>query len=191
MVWIILIAVVVLAIYRRKAHQVLVRAQGLFLLADEALANRIIEAERLKSAEIRLELYDREDSGNIWERRHMCLTPGCRTPVVGTSIFAHCEKHLENYEHRWVEERLESEVWPSSSEDEHPSIYALRKAIEARDTELINQNASNKTQAVTEARDLLKAAHTRKLERRAYLPLGLQNRIERTEEEQQKAIRDR
>ncbi len=43
----------------------------LSLLADEALANRILEAERLKSAELRLQLMERED-------RHMCLSPGCR-----------------------------------------------------------------------------------------------------------------
>ena len=42
--------------------------------------------------------------------------------------------------------------------------------------------------AIAEARDLLKAARARKLERRAYLPLKLQYRIERTEEEQQEVI---
>lgn len=183
--WIILIIAVLYVLHKQ---QVLVKAQRMFLLADEALANRIIEAERLKSAEIRLELYDREDSDNIWHRRHMCLTPGCRNPVIGKSIFAHCEKHLARYEQRWLEDKLESEGWPNSPEDEDRDVEAVKKANEARDKELIQQNASNKMQAIAEARDLLKAARARKLERRAYLPLKLQYRIERTEEEQQKAI---
>lgn len=167
-VWIIVIAAVVFVINKHQVQPLLLRAQRLFLLADEALANRIIEAERLKSAEIRLELYDREDSDNIWHRRHMCLTPGCRNPVIGKSIFAHCEKHLERYEQRWLEDKLESEGWPDPIADEDPDVAGVKQAIEAR--------------------DLLKAAHARKLERRAYLPLILQKRIERTENQQQTAI---
>ncbi len=79
----------------------------LSLLADEALANRILEAERLKSAELRLQLMERED-------RHMCLSPGCRNaehPSV-TQDKAHA---LELERRAFVPEKLRRRIKENNS----------------------------------------------------------------------------
>jgi hypothetical protein len=174
--WVFAVAVVLILL-----HQIRV-LRRLSLFADEALANRIIEAGRLKSAETRIELYEREN-------RHMCLTPGCRNPVVGIWIFAHCEQHLERYEKQWLAEKLESQdVSSPPNDEEHSIVKQAQKAIEARRKELAQQNASSKMQALADARDLLNGVRVHKLERIAYLPSKLQARIEQAEKEQQRAI---
>jgi hypothetical protein len=147
----------------------------LSLLADGALANRIVEAERLKTAELRLDLYDREG-------RHMCLMPGCRNPVVGRLIFAHCERHLESYEQRWLKEEIETKPYerPATDESVHPTVQMARKGLEERDKQLAEQNASKKMDALAEARELLSKAAQDRAERYAYLPAGLRQRIEET-----------
>ena len=170
--------VIVVALFLRYQNRVL---QRLSFLANEALATRIVETERLKSAEARLELYERED-------RHMCLTPGCRNSVIGKLIFAHCERHLERYEQQWVESKLELEGRRPPSKDEHPVNKTARELTENLDQERIQQNAADKMRALAEARNLLKNALSQKLERRAYLPQILQGRLEREEKEQQRAI---
>jgi hypothetical protein len=175
--WDIAVVAVLFLLYQNRA------LQRLSLFADETLANRIIEAGRLKSAETRIELYEQEN------RRHMCLTPSCRNPVAGKWAFAHCEQHLERYEQRWLDDKFESQdVSSPPKNEEHSAVKQLRQVIEARNTELVQQNASNKMQALAEARNLLNNTHSHKLERKAYLPWKLQARIERAEKEQQKAI---
>lgn len=145
----------------------------LSLVTDEALANRILEAERLKSAELRLQMIGREDS------RHMCLTPGCRNPVVGKWVFGHCETHLEPYEQRWLQEKIESPQPdpPLKDESEHPIVRKAKEVIEARDIELAKDIALKKEKALADARELLDKAHVLESERRAFLPEKLRRRI--------------
>lgn len=146
----------------------------LSLITDEALANRILEAERLKSAELRLQMIGREDS------RHMCLTPGCRNPVVGKWVFGHCESHLEPYERRWLEEEIESPQPdpPLKDELEHPIVRKAKEVIEARDIELAKEIALKKEKALADARELLGKVRGLELERRAFLPEKLRRRID-------------
>jgi hypothetical protein len=156
--------------------------QKLSLFADESLANRIIEAGRLKSAETRIELYERDN-------RHMCLTPSCRNPVVGKWIFAHCEQHLEQYEKQWLEDKVESDGMVRQPEDgEHSYVKQARELVEARRKELAQQNAVSKIQALAEARDLINTTRSHEAEREAYLPWKLRYRIRQAEKAQQKAI---
>lgn len=175
--WIIIVVGAFFILYQNRL------LQRLSLFADEALANRIIEAERIKSAEVRLELYEHED-------RHMCLRPSCRNPVAGKWIFAHCEQHLEPYEQQWLDEKLESPDRHTPSEDasEHPTVTLLKKTIADQRAERVQQNASSKMQALTEARNLLAHANAQRLERLGYLPGKLQGRIEREEKEQQRGV---
>ncbi|MHB8390139.1 MAG: hypothetical protein ACYDBH_11220 [Acidobacteriaceae bacterium] len=152
----------------------------LSLLADEALANRILEAERLKSAELRLRMIEREDS------RHMCLTPGCRNPVVGKWVFGHCMSHLEPYERRWLEEKIESPQPdpPPKDESEHPIVRKAKEVIEARDIVLAKEIALKKKKALADARELLDKVRGLELERRAFLPEKLRRRIDYIKSEQ-------
>jgi hypothetical protein len=146
-------------------------------LVDEALADRIIEAERIKTAEMRVELYEREAVG---EEVHMCLMPGCRKPVFGKLIFAHCETHFKPWEKRWREEKRESKDWkrPVMDDSDTPASLAAQRAIDSRDTELIMENVRKKNEALTEARNLLNKAYAEKSERWAYLPRMLQKRLD-------------
>lgn len=157
----------------------------LSVFQDEWLANRIIEVERIKTAEARVELYDSVDS----EERHMCITTACRNPVVGQWIFAHCQRHLTSYERRWLEEKIEAggTKRPSSS-SEHQLVKDMREAIEARDKELVRQNASKKDAALADARDLLEKARSQERERDTYLPPQLLRRVEEARERAERAI---
>ena len=96
----------------------------LFLLADEALADRIIKQEFLVSAQRRIWLYEHGE-------RHMCLAPGCRVPVIGRHIFAHCETHLDTSEVRWVKEEIETKPDTPPTRDpafqkKHPEAQLFR-----------------------------------------------------------------
>lgn len=155
----------------------------LFLLADEALADRVIKEERLASAERRVSLY--ENGG-----RHMCLTPACRTPVIGRHIFAHCEAHLEKWEKCWVEEEVETKPYTAPVVDptEHPAIRVAREAGEARDLELAKTNGENKRKALSDAYDLLAADLRTVKERRAFVPQELLSRIREATERQFEAV---
>lgn len=158
------------------------KLERLCILADETFANQIVQAERLKSAEIRVRLYEQADS------RHMCLAPACRNPVMGNWAFAHCENHLEQFERRWLEGNLESEGLPKPSDDDHPVVRQLTEAIAERDKELIQQNASGLMDALSKARNLLKHARAYEVERCAYLPAKLRWRMERIHQHQKKII---
>jgi len=155
----------------------------LSLLADEALANRILDAERLKSAELRLRLIERED-------RHMCLTPGCRNPVVGKWVFEHCGRHLKPYERRWLDEDIESPRAdpPPKNDSEHPLVSQAKKLLEARDLELVREIAVRKEKALADARDLLDKANGLESERRAFLPEKLRRRLNDNNKAQQEEI---
>jgi hypothetical protein len=155
----------------------------LFLLADEALADRMINEERLASAERRVWLYEHGE-------RHMCLAPACRTPVIGRLIFAHCEAHLDKWEMRWAEEEIETKPYtpPAKDPSEHPATRVIREATEARDLELVKTNAENKRRALSDAYDLLAADLRRVKERRAFLPQALLTRISEATERQFEAV---
>jgi hypothetical protein len=159
----------------------------LYVFQDEWLANRIIEAERIKTAEARLELYDSDDSKEL----HMCITTACRNPVVGRWIFAHCEQHLTSYERRWLEEKIEDGgvTRPLADDSVHPLAKDFQEAIKSRDKELVIQNASKKDAALAEARDLLEKARSQQRERDNYLPRQLLRRVEEARERAEQAYR--
>ena len=142
------------------------------LLADEALANRILEAERLKTAELRLQLIEREG-------RHMCITPGCRKPVVGRQLFEHCEQHLKPWEQRWLDEDVESPDWRPKPKDEseHPAVSGMKDIVRAKDEKLVKEIAARKEKALADANDLLERAYGLESERSAYLPHKLRLRM--------------
>jgi hypothetical protein len=160
--------------------------RGLSVLLDESLANQIIEAERIKTAEARLELYDSDAS----EERHMCITTACRNPVVGRWIFAHCKEHLERYERRWLEEKIEDGgvKRPANDEPVHELVKGFQEAIKSRDKELARQNALKKDAALAEARDLLEKARSQQRERYTYLPPQLLRKIEEARERALQAV---
>jgi hypothetical protein len=142
-----------------------------------------LEAERLKSAELRLQLIERED-------RHMCLAPGCRNPVAGKWVFAHCELHLKPWEEDWLKEDIESPSWKPAPKDdsEHPYVTELKKIREVREAELAKENGLRKEKALADARDLLDKAHALELERRAFIPEKLRRRIKESNGAQQKEV---
>ncbi len=146
---------------------------GLSLLIDEARADWIMEAERLETAKARIELFERE-------QRHMCVAPGCRNPVVGQFIFAHCEKHLKRYESRWLEEGIESlpQAFRTKVDATHPIVKSAQETLASRDEELAMENATKIQEARAAARDLVDRAESCEAERRAYLPAELRERIE-------------
>jgi hypothetical protein len=156
---------------------------ALSLLADEALADRILEEERIESAVRRVGLYDREGC-------HMCLMAGCRAPAVGKHVFAHCERHLDPWEKRWIEEEIETKPYapPKQDQSEHPSVRSARELGEARSVQLAKENAENKIKALSEAVELLAADRRRIAERRAFLPQALRKRIDGAIQRQYRAI---
>lgn len=146
--------------------------EGLSLLIDEARANWIMEAKRLETAKARVELYE-------LEQRHMCVAPGCRNPVAGQFIFAHCEKHLKPYESRWLEEKIESlpQAFRANVDSTTPLVKSIQEIVAEKDEELATENASKKMLALAAARDLIDKAESCEAERRAYLPAELRERI--------------
>jgi hypothetical protein len=162
----------------------LIRVQkGFATVLDEVAANRIIEVGRIKTAEARVELY--ED-----EQRHMCITPACRNPVIGRWMFAHCQYHLEPYERRWAEEKVEEggSKGASQNDKEHPIAQKLRELDEEGTKELAQQNASKKIEALAEARELLNKASSQQRERHSYLPVHLLRKIEEEYERMESAV---
>ena len=147
------------------------------LLASEAVANKILDAERLKSAELRLELLERED-------KHMCLAPACRMPVVGKYVFEHCNIHLSALEKRWLEEDIESPNWkrPADDPSEHPSVKELRLAREGRELQISKDIAERKERAIVEARELIEKNRRLNQERSSFLPAKLRLRISKAYE---------
>ncbi len=144
---------------------------GLSLLVDEAQANWIVEVERLETAKARVELYDQE-------QRHLCITPGCRNPVVGRLIFAHCEKHLKPYERRWLEEGIESVpgAFRAHVDPANSFMASIDNIVAKKDEDLAEQNVSKKMLALAAARDLVDKTESWEAERRAYLPEWLREK---------------
>jgi hypothetical protein len=163
------------------SHNLMRALEALSLIADEAAAQRIIEHQRLCSAEHRLWLIETKD-------RHMCLTPGCRKPVVGKLIFAHCERHLEKWEKRWLEEEVETKPYTPPEQDEHPLVRASRELLEKRDSELVQLNVEKKEKAIKDANDLIESYRHKRGERAAYLPKALFSRIEEALKTQEEAV---
>lgn len=147
------------------------------LLALEAVALKILEAERLKTAELRLALIEREG-------KHMCLAPACRLPVVGKHVFAHCERHLTALEKQWLEDDIEAPHWrrPSDDPSEHPAVRDVRLLSEKREVEVAREMAEQKEKAIAEARDLIETNQRIHQERSAFLPSKLRFRINKAYE---------
>jgi hypothetical protein len=147
------------------------------LLASEAVANKILDAERLKSAELRLELIEREG-------KHMCLAPACRMPVVGKYIFEHCSSHLSPLEKRWLEEDIESPNWkrPADDPSEHPLVKAARLVGEEREKQISKDIVERKEKAIVEARELIEHSRRLDVERSSFLPAKLRLRISKAYE---------
>ncbi|WP_148210033.1 hypothetical protein [Candidatus Korobacter versatilis] len=148
--------------------------QALTLVACEAVAARIVEAERHKSASQRVALFR---TG----RRHMCLHPSCRHPVVGEVIFGHCEKHLDDRERRWVAEDFENNGRPQLK-SVHSVTVGLDRMLQEIDDENIKLFQELKDSALVEANRLLDERRVQELEREKYLPVSLRNRIKDAEE---------
>lgn len=136
---------------------------GLYVMADDALADRIIKSERIKRAQARIELYEGHE-------QHMCLHPVCPNPVAGKWIFGHCERHLTTYERNWLQEEFETKGLESTSDEtEHPTVSYLRKLNAEQRLELVKQLAERKKQALADARLLVEAARLEADERRAWM----------------------
>ncbi len=146
--------------------------RGLSTLADEALAERIIRSERIKRATARVELYEEKD-------QHLCLDPTCLNPVVGRAIFGHCERHLEPWERNWLQDDVEKKgIQQPRDPSDHPLTTQIRKSIEDRTLELIEQIALDKKRALDDARSLMAREKIDRRERSAWLPRGLDERLE-------------
>jgi hypothetical protein len=147
------------------------------LLASEAVANKILDAERLQSAELRLELIEREG-------KHMCLAPACRMPVVGKYVFEHCVRHLTAVEKRWLDEDIESPNWkrPADDPSEHPTVKAVRLVGEERELQISKEIAERKERAIVEARELIEKNRQLNQERSSFLPAKLRLRINKAYE---------
>jgi hypothetical protein len=158
---------------RREMNSLVRMLQEMSLMANESLADRTIQRERLKAARARVTLYDDES-------RHMCLKTGCREPVAGKQIFAHCERHLKQWEQGWFKENAESVGVSRVSQDEatHPVVRVAQQSIESRKQELIKQNVESKFNALADARALLETNRSLEEERRAFLPPRLLKRID-------------
>lgn len=148
----------------------------LLLLADVALADKIIEIERLKSARHRVLLHERQEL-------HMCFRPGCRNPVEGNLIYTCCERHLFGWEKGWYAEDLENnlktlEEPTNPDESKHSSVLQIESAYRHRVKELIKQNVAKKQEALSVAYELLRNQEEVVYERRACLPSKLRTRIE-------------
>jgi hypothetical protein len=142
------------------------------LLASEAVAQKILDRENLKSAKLRLQLM-------VQEGKHMCLAPGCRIPVVGKRIFEHCENHLSEIEKEWWRDDIESPNWkrPLDDPSEHPYVKAAREISEERRLEIAKEIVSRKDKALAEARNLVEEASRLETERSVFLPFRLRQRI--------------
>ena len=159
--------------------------------ADRALADRIIQAGRLNLAEARVGLYQQE-------RRHMCLKPCCRKPVVGESIFAHCADHLSGYEKNWLqniqhlgsEERfieLEGAI-PKEEPLDHRLVAALDNVERESFKRLIGEHCADHGKALGDANRFIKSFYLEKAERNAILPAQLKRRMEETAEQEEEAV---
>ncbi len=148
-------------------------AEGLSLLVDEAHANRIMEAARLEMAGARVDLY-------AAEQRHMCLTPGCRNPVAGNVIFAHCEMHLDSRESEWMEDKIESlpQEFRTRVISTDPILKLFQDSTAESQEARAKENDSKKMAALTAAFELLEKARSFEAERQAYLPPKLLQRID-------------
>jgi hypothetical protein len=147
--------------------------ERLSLLVDEAQANRVMEAARVEMARARVDLYAQE-------QRHMCLTPGCRNPVVGEFIFAHCEDHIDSHESRWMEDKIESlpQAFRAKVVSTDPISKLLQDSTAEAEEAHAKENASKKMSALRAAFDLLDKARSYEAERQAFLPPKLLQRID-------------
>lgn len=138
--------------------------RGLSLLADEASANRIINAKVIEVAQARVELFDSKG-------QHMCLDEFCSQPITGDANLGHCPRHLTTYESRWLTEGLQSTASSSLGGDgsTHSLVREAQHAVELRDAELAKQITERKYQALAQARQVVLTVERDAARRRACL----------------------
>ncbi len=155
-------------LWLRQKEEIIQRLGG-----DQMVAERLMQAGRLDWAEDRVALWQRE-------QRHMCLATGCRKPVAGKMIFAHCEEHLDKWEQGWWKDRAEDQIgtgeWPKISK--HPISKIFDEHFAELDKDAIQQRIEMKDTALTAAYALLKQSDVDGMERKAFLPLHLRRKLE-------------
>jgi hypothetical protein len=138
-------------------------------LADRTAADYILQVQRMKAARKRTEMY--ESLG-----LHMCLYEGlyegCENPVVGKSIFAHCEIHLEDFEKRWLEEDVETHGF--AGREKHP----LDSAFQGLEKGSMEDAIRKKRESLDAAYRIVEEFWNKQKERRRYLPKDLLARLE-------------
>ena len=140
------------------------RLDNLLYLADKAAADYILLFERVKTSELRIATYEREE-------RHLCMRPGCTKPTVGRRVFMHCEDHLNLTEHRWLSEDIETKGFSPVSDNPIDVHFSEIEISQAR------KSIKTKEDALTAAYQIQKDFDEMESERNRLLPPSLLNRL--------------
>jgi hypothetical protein len=113
----------------------------------------LFEAEQLRAAYARVALHHRDGV-------HMCLKFGCPTPVIGEK-FAHCKRHLDWFELRWltISELASTDGIAHDSESAIANIS--RRSAGYLGDRYARRNAKSKDRALKRARSLLDRSRRR------------------------------
>jgi hypothetical protein len=171
--------------------QMLAMLEKLRLVADEQIAQRIIETQKLAWTTARVDLYKEEE-------KHLCSKLGCLRPVTGALIFQHCNEHLDMFEEEWFKGGIEAEIQAAIVPGED-AIDVLNRWCQSGQHQLktppkfgsawmMKRNRETSERLLAEAKAYIADCDRSDRERWAFLPMTFHGNLRRAWKAQLKSV---
>lgn len=163
--------------------QLLATLEKVRLVADEQIAQKLIEIEKFRLARARVKLHKEEG-------KDMCTTLGCREAVVGTLIFSHCGMHFSPWERQWFEQGREAEVLQLRTNADHLDPIKLWAGSSGKllfESGLMQIAKSELARLLTDAKASVKDYQSASWERHSLLPRSFHHDLRRRWESEMKS----